>query len=53
VHLVRWPQFGLLFQLQMTDDDERVVVGGVSGRGNLSTHEKTYPSATLSTTNPT
>jgi hypothetical protein len=43
VHLLRWAQFGLLFQHQMTDDDERGVVGGVTGRGNRSTQRKPTP----------
>jgi hypothetical protein len=37
----------------MINDDECGAVGGMSGRRELKYSEKTYPSATLSTTNPT
>jgi hypothetical protein len=53
VHLVRRPIFGILYQPRMIDDECGVVGGMRIGRGNQSTREKTYPSATLSTTNPT
>jgi hypothetical protein len=49
--------FDLLYQPRMIDDDdddECGAVGGIRiGRGNHSTREKTCPSVTLSTTNPT
>jgi hypothetical protein len=37
----------------MMDDNERGAVGGMLDKGNIKYSEKTYPSATLSTTNPT
>jgi hypothetical protein len=44
---------GLLYQPQMIDDGDCGVIGGIKiGMGNRSTR-KTYPSATLSTINPT
>jgi hypothetical protein len=40
--------------IENNDDDDCGVVGGMRiGGGNQNTREKTCPSATLSTTNPT
>jgi hypothetical protein len=45
---------GLLYQSQMTDDGECGAIGGQKiGRGKLKYSEKTCPTTTLSTTNPT
>jgi hypothetical protein len=45
---------GLLYKPQMIDEDDCEAIGGMKiGRGNRSYSEKTCPSATLSTTNPT
>jgi hypothetical protein len=50
VYLVRRPLIGLLYQPRMIDDDRR---WNKSWQGKPKYWEKTYPSATLSTTNPT
>jgi hypothetical protein len=42
---------GLLYQPRMIDDDDYGAIGGWQGKPKYS--EKTCPSATLSTTNPT
>jgi hypothetical protein len=45
---------GLLYQPRMIGEGDCGEIGGMNiGRGNWSTLEKTCPSATLSTTNPT
>jgi hypothetical protein len=42
VHFVLRPLFGLLYQLQMIDDDDCGAIGGMRiGRGNWSTWRKT------------
>jgi hypothetical protein len=46
VHLVLQPQFSLLHQSQIIDDDDCGAIGGMQ-------IGKTCPSVTLSTTNPT
>jgi hypothetical protein len=43
VHFVRRPLFGVLYQPQAMDDDERRAVGGIIGRGNWSTRRKSSP----------
>jgi hypothetical protein len=44
---------GLLCQQRMIGDGDCREIGGMKiGKGNRSTRRKTYPSATLSTTNP-
>jgi hypothetical protein len=53
VHLVRRPLIGLLYQPRMTDDEFEAVGGIRIFQGKPKYSEKTCPSATLSTTNPT
>jgi hypothetical protein len=54
VDLVLRSLFDLLYQPRMINDDERGAVGGMRiGRGNRNFSEKTCPSATSFTTNPT
>jgi hypothetical protein len=42
-YLIHWPLFDLLYQPRMTDNDDCGEVGGMSGRGNLSTRRKPAP----------
>jgi hypothetical protein len=54
VHLVLRSLLVYCTNPQMIDDGDCGAIGGMTiGRGNRSIREKTFPSATLSTTNPT
>jgi hypothetical protein len=53
VHLVLRPQFGLLYQPRMIDDECGAVGRMLIIKGNRSTREKSCPSPSLFTTNST
>jgi hypothetical protein len=52
--LIYYDTIGLFYKPQIIDDGDCGAIGGMKiCRGNRSTLEKTCPSVTLSTTNPT
>jgi hypothetical protein len=53
VHLLRRQLIGVLYKPRMMDDDECGAVGGMIDGGKPKYSERTCPTATLSTTDPT